>query len=391
MHRRWLVAAVVLAGGCSWSDAPAATHVEACARDGTIPDGLVTRDADGAFVASGVRFVPRGVGSYPLLEHAGNGRMAEVDEILAEAVRIGRPLVRTNAFLDGGTNPARIREDDGTLREEGLVGLDRLLAAASAHGVRLILVLTNNWHDYGGAGAVLRAVAPGEELPHDAFWSDPRAIDAQRAYIAAIVGRTSTIDGRAYADDPTVLAWELVNEARCDDPELCDDGTLARWARAMAGAVRSAGARQLVAWGGAGHDGEHGEDLERIARDGDVDVLTLHLYPFASHALRLDDRSPLERLAIGVRVATDAVRDRAAIARRHRLPLLVEEVGWRGIGGDDRDGERGVFLGAVLRAAREEGVGAMPWMIAERGRPDYDGLLIDTDRDLATMEAVRCE
>ena len=377
---------------CAETGSPSTAEIEACALDHEpLVGGAVTRDAEGGLVHEGEAFVVRGIGSYPLLENAGNGRMDAVHEVLRGAVALGRPVVRTNAFLDGGTNPARIRDDDGSLREEGLAGLDRLIAAASEHGVRLILVLTNNWIDYGGAQAVLRMVAPGERLPKDAFWSEPRAIDAQRAYIEAIVSRRSSVTGRRHADEPVVLAWELVNEARCDDPSWCDSGTLVRWARAMATAVREAGASQLVAWGGSGHRGAHGEDLAAIAADGAVDVLTVHVWPFASHALHFDPISPGDRIAVGMRIGAETIRDRAALARRHRMPLWVEELGWRGPAGDDRDGERAVVLGAWLRVAAEEGVGVLPWMIAERGRPDYDGLLIRPEEDLATVEALRCE
>jgi len=229
------VAAVLLAGGCAWTDEPSATAVDACARDEAVPAGMVERDDDGGFVAGGVTFLPRGIGSYPLLEHAGNERMAEVHDIFDQAHALGRPLLRTNAFLDGTTNAARIRETDGTIREEGLVGLDRLLAAAAERDVRLVLALTNNWRDYGGAEAVLRMVAPAEDLPKDAFWSDPRAVGAQQRYIETLVGRTNTINGRPYATDDTVFAWELVNEARCDHDALCDEDTLVEWARGVLG------------------------------------------------------------------------------------------------------------------------------------------------------------
>lgn len=384
--------ACALVAACAETGAPTHAEIAACARDqAPFSGGVVTRDGEGRLVQDDREVVVRGLGSYPLLEHAGNGRMDEVHEVLARAVALGRPVVRTNAFLDGGESPARIRDENGSLREEGLAGLDRLIAAAAEHRVRLILVLTNNWRDYGGAEAVLRMVAPGEGLPKDAFWSEPRAVEAQRAYIDAIVSRLSSVTGRRHADEPAVLAWELVNEARCDDDAWCDERTLVRWARAMATAVRDAGARQLVAWGGSGHRGAHGEDLDAIAADGAVDVLTVHVWPFASHALHFDPISSGDRIAIGMRIGAETIRDRAALARRHRTPLWVEELGWRGSTGDDRDGERGIVLGAWLRVAREEGVGAVPWMIAERGRPDYDGLLIRPEHDLATVEALRCE
>lgn len=378
--------------GCAWTDAPAEEAVAACARDrAPWGAGVVRRDALGAFTLDDRPFVPRGIGSYPLLEHAGNGRMDAVHDIFDQAIALGRPLVRTNAFFDGGDNPARIRADDGTLRDDGLAGLDRLLAAAAERGVRLILVLANNWHHYGGAPAVVRMAAPGEGLPKDAFWSDPRVVEAQRSYVQHLVRRTNAVNGRAYAEDPAVFAWELANEARCDDEDWCDAGTLVRWARTMADSIREAGATQLVAWGGSGHRDRHGEDLGRIAVEGGVDVLTLHVYPFARHALRLDARSAGQRNALGIRLGVEAIRDRAAVARAHRLPLLVEELGWRNSDRADRDGERAVVIGAWLRAADAEGVGTVPWMIGERGRPDYDQLLIRPEEDRATVRALRCE
>jgi mannan endo-1,4-beta-mannosidase len=353
------------------------------------PPGLVAVN-DGAFVAGGEPFVPRGVGSYPLLEHSVRGRMDEVRDILEQAVALGRPLVRTNAYNDVAASAARLREPDGTLRDEGLAGLDRMLAEAAAFDVRLILVLTNNWTDYGGAPAVIEMAAPGEGLPKDAFWSEPRAIALQAGYVRSIVSRTNGLNGRRYAEDPTVFAWELANEARCEDAAWCRPDTLVRWARAMADAIRSAGATQPIAWGGGGHLGAHGEDLAAIAEDGAVDVLTVHVYPFSANALHLEGRPVASRPLIGLRLGAETIRGRARLARRHGMPLLVEEVGWKPGPGEDRDAERAILLGAWLREAAAEGVGVLPWMIGERGRPDYDGLLIRPD-DQATTEVLRCD
>lgn len=369
--------------GCTWSSAP--SEVE-CVHPPP-PPGPV-RVEGGRFVAGGRPFVPRGVGSYPLLEHAGNGRMDAVEDIFEQARALGRPVLRTNAYLDGGRSAARLRDDDGALREEGLLGLDRLLAAASAHDVRLILSLTNNWPDYGGAEAVLRMVAPGEALPKDAFWSDPRAVAAQRAYLTALATRTSAVDGIAYGEHEAVFAWELANEARCTTEARCDADTLVDWARAMSDALRSAGATQPIAWGGSGHVGRYGEDLERLARSGAVDVLTVHVYPFARHALQSSGGS---RVGLATEIARSVLRDRAALARRHGLPLLLEEVGWKpSATGRDGDVERALLYRDWLRIARELEVGALPWMIGETGRPDYDGLLVRPD-DVATWRVLACE
>jgi mannan endo-1,4-beta-mannosidase len=384
-----LGSATMFTTACSFSDQPSHAEIEACAREPVESSGMVSVAA-GAFIADDRPFVPRGVGSYPLLEHAGNDRVTAVDDIFAQATALGRPILRTNAYLEGGQNPARLRNDDGTMNEPGLVGLDRLLDQARVHGVKLILVLGTNWSHYGGAPRVVEMVAPGEGLPKDAFWSEPRIVGAQRSFLRTLVSRLNTISAIPYAEDTSIFAWELMNEARCDDPRWCDADTLTRWARVMADEVRAAGARQPIAWGGSGHRAHHGEDLAAIAADGAVDILTLHLYPWAEHSL-IAEPGRGTRPEVAIRLGVEAIRDRAALARRFGRALLVEELGWRAPSGDTLDGERGVVVGAWLRAAREEGVGALPWMIAERDRPDYDGLLIRPEVDRATVEALRCE
>lgn len=385
-----VVAVSALLAGCAWSSAPG--DVDAvCAAHGTLPPLTArVRIERGVFVDDAGVFVPRGIGSYPLLELSGEGRDGDVAAILDVAVRLGRPLVRTSAFFDGGSSPARIRNDDGTLNEPGLLALDRVLSAARARGVRLVLVLTNHWADYGGGAAVLRAVAPGEGLPIEAFYGDPRAIAAQEQYVRALVSRTNAVDGTRYAEDAAVFAWELVNEARCDDADFCDAGTLTRWASTMSAAARAAGALQPIAWGGAGRDGEHGEDLAGLVREGGIDVLTLHVYPSLASSLETGATPSAARALVAAEQGAAWIREGASAARSLAVPLLVEELGWRASGGGDGDAERALVLRAWPEAAREQRVGALPWMIGEPGRRDYDGFLIRAFTDRATTRAL-CE
>jgi len=116
---------------------------------------------EGQLLLDGEPFVPHGVNSYPLLQHVGDGRLDAVEDILAQAVALGRPLIRTPAFMDAGKHPARIRGEGGALREQGLVALDRVLFMAAEQGVRLILILT----------VKIRRSSPGS-------WSTRRAASA---------------------------------------------------------------------------------------------------------------------------------------------------------------------------------------------------------------------
>ncbi|MCZ7685631.1 MAG: glycoside hydrolase family 5 protein [Sandaracinaceae bacterium] len=133
-----------------------------------------------------------------------------------------------------------------------------------------------------------------------------------------------------YGDDPTVFAWELVNEPRCDDARFCDAATLVEWARAMAGALRGAGARQPIAWGGVGFAGEHGEDLEALAADGAVEILTLHLYPGLAGAVSLGPPAEGDHaIAAAVRAAPTP----SATARRSRGATAARSSSRRRAGG----------------------------------------------------------
>lgn len=382
------VGPICAALACDSPEPDVVEHASASCEPAPAGAGFVRLSDAGRFELDGEEFLPQGVNSYPLLQHVGDDRLDALDDILAQAVALGRPLLRTPAFLDGGNSRARIRDGDGTLREEGLEALDRVLFAAAEHGVRLILILANNWGDFGGAPAVVEMVAPGEQLPKNAFWSDPRALEAQLAYQRTLATRVNTLSGRVYGEDPTIFAWELANEARCEREqtrELCDRTTLVRWAKRMSDGLREAGAQQLIAWGGAGALGEHGEDLRSIGRDGGVDVLTLHMYASA-----ISSGTGARRAEAAIAWGEATLKQRARVARELGMPLLLEEVNWKPDAEGDRDAERATVLDAWLGLADDLGVGSLPWMIGEQARTDHDDYLIRPE-DTATIDVLRCD
>jgi hypothetical protein len=88
----------------------------------------------------------------------------------------------------------------------------------------------------------------------------------------------------------------------------------------------------------------------------------------------------------------EVLYDRIALARRHSMPLLVEELGYRPpeqLSQQDRDAERASVLRRLLAIAHAHGVATLPWMIGEEGRPDYDGYLIEPN-DSSTLDVIAC-
>ena len=50
----------------------------------------------------------------------------------------------------------------------------------------------------------------------DAFFTDPTAIQYYLDNARTIMNRMNTVTKLAYNNDPTIMAWDLINEGRCD-------------------------------------------------------------------------------------------------------------------------------------------------------------------------------
>ncbi|MFO0711795.1 MAG: hypothetical protein U0353_18225 [Sandaracinus sp.] len=288
-----LLAVLVVLGAVCVSDARAQDA-------GT--DTFVRVDGD-HFVLEGAPF--RFVGANVAIMHGPRHRAA-VEATLDAARADGLSVVRVWAL---GEQPADAEPwaRDYAFRigpegwvEESFVHLDHVLAAARARGLRVIVVLGNRWADYGGVPQYLAWA--GASTPRDpagapsilalpTFLGDP-AIRAQyRAHLERVVSRVNSVTGVAYRDDPTLFAWELVNEI--DAPPRSRSLLLA-WVREMSAAVRAIDPHHLV---GAGHIGyvtrAQRETWLAVHRLPEIDYADAHAYPTSYERVRtlgeLDD------------------------------------------------------------------------------------------------------
>jgi hypothetical protein len=255
------------------------------------------------FVLGGAPF--RFVGANVAIMHGPRHRAA-VDATLDAARDDGLSVVRVWALGEQPTEAAPWARDyafrfgpEGWI-EESFVHLDRVLAAARARGLRVIVVLGNRWADYGGAPQYLAWAGHGTPLdPAGApsllamptFVADP-AIRAQYlAHVRRVVGRTSSVTGERYRDDPTILAWELVNEI--DAPPRAREA-LVDWTREIAREVHALDPNHLV---GAGHIGyvtrAQRQTWLAVHRLPEIDYADAHAYPTSYERVRslreLDD------------------------------------------------------------------------------------------------------
>jgi hypothetical protein len=154
---------------------------------------------------------------------------------------------------------------------------DHTLAVAKAHNVRVIVTLADQWGacDSGPHGAVFKG---------DAWYTSgyrtavsPGTTATYREYVAEIVAR--------YRNDPTILAWQLMNEAeiRRDINSSCTAGgadILRAWAADVAGLIKSIDSNHLVSLGtlGGGQCGMQGADYKLIHNLPSIDLCEYHDY-----------------------------------------------------------------------------------------------------------------
>jgi mannan endo-1,4-beta-mannosidase len=397
-----LVAAACLAvAGCASAAAPPA----ASPRRADPPGSAV-------FVVDGKPFCFAGTNNYYLVYKP----RAMVDAVLEAAAAMELGVVRTWGFLDRGALDGSVPNVDGEGHKEGVYfqywdpasgapryndgpdGLERLdyaLQKAGQLGLKLIVVLTNNWHAFGGIDQYNTWY--GLQYHHE-FYGDSRTRSAYRAWVEHVVTRTNTLTGVAYRDDPTIFGWELANEPRCksgtrfDASEGWSTSTLTTWAGEMAAFVKSLDPRHLVSVGDEGFLNGGGEHWTYRANDGvdhgalvtlpDVDFGTFHMYP--------------EDWRVGPEWAERWLEDHLEVARRAGKPTLLEEYGFK----VKRDAAGAIESGLAERDAsytrwnevllRGGGAGSLFWMLADVETsgalyPDYDRFTIYRGRETSAL------
>ncbi|KAJ7679667.1 mannanase [Mycena rosella] len=204
----------------------------------------------------------------------------------------------------------------------GLGMLDTVIAAAKAHGLRLIISLTNNWSDYGGSD-VYAAQLLGSGQSHDVFYTNPTIIAAFKTYVQAVVTR--------YVNEPGILAWELMNEPRCSGSSTtasstCNVSTITTWVSTISAFIKSIDSNHLVGLGDEGffndpgnsdymYQGSAGIDFAANLKVSTIDFGTFHMYP--------QGWSETNTVPWG----TQWITDHATTMKSTNKPVILEEFG----------------------------------------------------------------
>lgn len=300
-------------------------------------DGKPYRFAGANFWYGAYLGAPDGVGDRERLR-------AELDQLKAAGIDNLRVLAMAEASgFKRGVRPA-IMSAPGQYDEAMLQGLDYLLAEMARRDMKAVLYLNNFWQWSGGMSQYVAWATGGSVSEHDPdltgdwngfmqnsarFYAIPEAQAWYRDAIATVVGRTNSITGVAYVDDPTVMSWQLANEPRpgSDAGGKANADGYVRWIDETAGYIRGLAPRQLVSTGSEGEKGSAG-DMALFVRAHDtpnVDYLTFHLWP--SNWSWIDHKDPAARLDSGLATSLDYIDRHIEVAGKLGKPIVLSEFG----------------------------------------------------------------
>jgi mannan endo-1,4-beta-mannosidase len=155
---------------------------------------------------------------------------------------------------------------------------DNVLAAAAAHGDRVIMDLANEWDYCDGPAKDLSWYQSGYQTQ-----IDPGDLVPYRQYVADVVAR--------YADNPTVLMWELVNEAQAGGTGACPAApapfdALMSFGQNMGALVKSIDPNHLLSFGVQDDScGTWASDYQSLNAIPTIDVCTYHDYGYPTSPL----------------------------------------------------------------------------------------------------------
>ncbi|KQC36972.1 cellulase family glycosylhydrolase [Frankia sp. ACN1ag] len=268
-------------------------------------------------------------------------------------------------------------------------GVDRVIRAARANGMRVMPVLENEWGDCTTAATRTDSKAAyqgdtwfgqGYRVPFG------NATLSYRDYVSRIVTH--------YRDEPTILGWTMMNEAETSARDDQNRPALVGFAGDIAGVIKSADPRHLVSVGSQsnGAPGASGPDFAAVYGLANIDFTEVHDWSaWGSDTEALPGSAKDGSLPATTSPQCAPVRGAPlacsfASAQQLGKPLIVGEAG---IAAGDAAGRerRADLLAAKVRAAFHNGAsGYLIWQfnhVVDTER--YDVLPSDNDPLFAVL------
>ena len=233
-----------------------------------------------------------------------------------------------------------LEKEPGVYEDALLVGLDRFLVELGKRDMQAVLYLNNSWEWSGGYGQYLE-LATGEKalIPlvdgyvpfmHQMvkFQTCTPAQELFYNHVRAIVGRTNSLTGKPYREDPAIFAWQIGNEPRCFSSEKkVQDGFIC-WLTESARIIKELDPNHMLSTGNEGLWGCEGSEqlLERVCSIPGVDYMTIHIWPYNWSWARAGSLS--EDLPDAIAKTEEYIELHNRLARKLGQPVVLEEFGF---------------------------------------------------------------
>jgi mannan endo-1,4-beta-mannosidase len=330
---------------------------------------------------------------------------SKVSDVFQQAASVGLTVGRTWAFNDGGWRA--LQKSPGVYDEDVFKALDFVISEAQKNGIRLILSLSNNWDAFGGKSQYLKwGNSAGLDLSsEDAFFSHATLKAYFKDHIKNVLRRVNTVTNVTYKDDPTIFAWELMNEPRCLSDASGD--TLQEWIQEMAFYVKSIDPKHLLEIGVEGFYGpsspdrvvynpnsfaqQVGTDFVRNHQALGIDFASVHIYPdnWISSSISAAHLSFVKNWT------TSHIRD---CEKTLKMPVMFAEFGTSsrdpGYNSSYRDTFIQTVYESIIASARKGGGGAgsLIWQLFPEGVEQLnDGYEVVLSKSPSTAEVLRAQ
>ena len=308
---------------------------------------------------------------------------------------IGVTNLRIVTGPDAGSdhaNPAKpyLQIAPGVLNDTILQGLDFAIAELEKRDMHAVIYLNNAWDWSGGFGFYLKECGYGDSPNTNEdggynryveycsnFAREPKALELYYNYIKSIISRTNSITGRAYKDEPAIMAWQLCNEPRAFGKE--NKELFAKWISEAAALIKSLDNNHLVSTGSEGYIGceVDAELYEQIHADKNIDYLTIHIWPVNWGWAKRS--APDSDIVYACEESGMYISEHVDIANKLNKPLVIEEFGFSrkgneagtGIPTDSRDTFYSFIFAAVDNSVKNNDpiAGCNFWGWGGSGRP----------------------
>ena len=226
----------------------------------------------------------------------------------------------------------------GVYNDTILAGMDYLLQEMGKRKMVAVLYLNNSWEWSGGYGFYLEHAGLGKQpRPNEAgypafmeamtqYATNEKAHQLFYDYVRFIVSRTNRYTGKAYKDDPAIMAWQIGNEPRAFSKEALP--AFEKWLAEASALIRSLDPNHLISIGSEGAWGCEGDFdcWERITADKNIDYANIHLWPYNWGWAKQD--SLIENLPRAKQNTKEYIDRHLEICERIKKPLVMEEFGY---------------------------------------------------------------